>query len=522
MAFFFLLLFALFSGACLALSILVPAGLLARRGENEIVSLGGGLVASAVAAWVCIFAFTVAPVIGHVVRLAIWVLIAAGALSLVRPPLNRAAAAIGWDGLTWPVLVSFGFGFLLLVAGFAGADLTDPFAVAANRFSHPLPNDNFLPYQFAQFLLSGTVPSPMNGDWLSSDRPPLQTGFTLLWTPPLMSADMAAYYYQGLATLLQMYALIGVYLLTRALSGSWKLAALTGVVAAASPLVIVHAVFVWPKLVPAGLLCVTAALFFTGEFNVQHRRGLIGAIAGLAAALALGAHGATAFVLVAFAAAALLLHRLPHWRFSVAGLGVFAVCYLPWTLYQRFVDPPGTRLVKWHLAGRGEPDGTSLSDALRAALGEVSVLDWIYVRWLNVKAIVAQPVNHLLDKLGLAFADDPVSFAAHLRALDFFTVSYSLGVLAPMIPLGLAGLAIARLRALTAATFLSLLVWAGLMFEPGNAIPHQGSLFPQLAVFAVSMVIAARISRILALVIAALQIVLALLVYFIFNAGLTG
>lgn len=69
---------------------------------------------------------------------------------------------------------------LVLAWGLAAGGIDQPERVSASRFSHDLPPDNILPLAFANALRTGHVASPFFGDWLSSDRPPLQVGFCLL------------------------------------------------------------------------------------------------------------------------------------------------------------------------------------------------------------------------------------------------------------------------------------------------------------------------------------------------------
>jgi hypothetical protein len=60
-----------------------------------------------------------------------------------------------------------------------------PEYLAANRFMPSLPSDNILPKIIADRLACGQNLKEVFGDWLSSDRPPLQTGFILLLRLPL-------------------------------------------------------------------------------------------------------------------------------------------------------------------------------------------------------------------------------------------------------------------------------------------------------------------------------------------------
>ncbi len=77
--------------------------------------------------------------------------------------------------------------------------------VSAARFVHQLPPDPVLPALLAEQLYSGERPPPFFGDWLSSDRPPLQSGLFLLalpWTDTFRLPPRLAY--QCMGTLAQL------------------------------------------------------------------------------------------------------------------------------------------------------------------------------------------------------------------------------------------------------------------------------------------------------------------------------
>ena len=67
--------------------------------------------------------------------------------------------------------------------------------------------------------------------------------------------------------------------------------------------------------------------------------------------LSLLAHGAAAFGLIGLLP--LLLRQRHAWnsRAVLAALATMIVIYAPWQAYQKRFDPPGDRLLKWHLAG---------------------------------------------------------------------------------------------------------------------------------------------------------------------------
>lgn len=80
----------------------------------------------------------------------------------------------------------FWFIFLLemvIISLAANGDSALSLELFSSRWTNPpLPVDNVLPMIFADQIRSGQVSKPMFGDWLSSDRPPLQAGVYLLYS----------------------------------------------------------------------------------------------------------------------------------------------------------------------------------------------------------------------------------------------------------------------------------------------------------------------------------------------------
>src|SRR5690606_32261928 len=112
-----------------------------------------------------------------------------------------------------------------------------------------------------------------------------------------------------------------------------------------------------------------------------------GVLLGASAALAMLGHGSTAFVLIGMALSALLLWRWASWRLLAAAMAAFAVLYLPWMAYQKFADPPGDRLVKWHLAGVQEVDPRPLGEVLREAYASQTPATFLANKQANVDAL---------------------------------------------------------------------------------------------------------------------------------------
>lgn len=200
----------------------------------------------------------------------------------------------------------------------------------------------------------------MIGDWLSSDRPPLQSGLYLLlfhsWLPHV------SVIYQGLSTWAQALIVVPLLVLTGNLRRLQQAAILFAL--APSPLVLLSGLFVWPKL-------------FTATFCAIFRIGLFGpgsiarparwSMAGLAAALAMLSHGGALFALVGSTAAFLLLKRGQALPVLVRTGALAVAAYLLWVAYQRLIDPPGDRLLKRHFAGHAPLTKDSLGP--RSACG---------------------------------------------------------------------------------------------------------------------------------------------------------
>jgi hypothetical protein len=156
-------------------------------------------------------------------------------------------------------------------------------------------------------------------------------------------------------------------------------------------------------------------------------------------------------------------------------------------------------------------------ETLVESLRQLPAADWFYGRLTNLERIVSDPVARLIDPAKLAFASDPAALANHLRATDFFHWSSGLGVAAPFIFALPLALVFGATRSLAMATVAALVVWAVLMFAPGGAITHQGSLFPQIAAFSLIAYAAHRTDVRILMALAGLQLVSTGLIYFVFR-----
>jgi hypothetical protein len=106
-------------------------------------------------------------------------------------------------------------------------------------------------------------------------------------------------------------------------------------------------VYTWPKLLAASYFLSALAIAIDRDLKPSVYAGLLGALS----ALALLSHGAIAFALIG-SVTLLLRPALFSMRPLVIAAASSALLYAPWIAYQHWVDPPGDRLLKWHLAGQ--------------------------------------------------------------------------------------------------------------------------------------------------------------------------
>jgi len=220
-----------------------------------------------------------------------------------------------WDGNLEPdllrrlatplVLWALGCAFLVFL-GFAHGGNHEAVVMSSNRFSQTLPSDNDIPHFYSDWFFShgheGTPPLYL--DWHASDRPPLQTAYANF--ERAFAWDNEGLHYQVLGVVLQQLWIVGLWaLLAAARVGRWT-KTLVMLTVLLSDVAIVNGFFVWPKLLPAGLLLAAAALILTplwGELRHQRRGAvLVAALFGLA----MLAHGASIYGIVPLAIVAAL------------------------------------------------------------------------------------------------------------------------------------------------------------------------------------------------------------------------
>lgn len=272
-----------------------------------------------------------------------------------------------------PLALTGAASLLVLSMGFMYGGIDTPSMTAAKRFSHILPGDNNIPYQFAEALKDGHIPK-LQASWLSSDRPPLQTGLVLseyTYTSRPRELD-----YTIISVILQSLWIFAAWLLLTAFDVNARAVILVLTVCLFSGFVFLNSFYVWPKLLAAGYILAAFAILFAPKY-VSLRNGRIASmLVGAMLALAMLSHGGSAFAILGIALTMAIVRRhVPIKRLLLITASA-ALLYTPWMLYQRFCDPPRQSIVKNAFGGRRKRRSASfLSSPDRCILCTYSAAD---------------------------------------------------------------------------------------------------------------------------------------------------
>ncbi|WP_231103457.1 hypothetical protein [Xanthomonas graminis] len=358
-------------------------------------------------------------------------------------------------------------------------------------------------------------PRRTSGDWLSSDRPPLQSGLYLLFFHSWLAHG--GLIYQALSTWAQALVIVPLLVLAGTLPRRSQRAAIVFALAL-SPLVLLNGLFVWPKLF-AATFCAIFHIALFGPSSIA--RPARWSMAGLAAALAMLSHGGALFALVGSTAAFVLLKRRQALPVLVK-TGAFAVvAYLPWVGYQRLIDPPGDRLLKWHFAGHIPVTQDSFLHVLRAAYADLGFWPWLAGRAANLNSLMHGSFSFFGDAWALFWNRSPAAIATVVEN-SFFYGAYSMWFASPLWLLPCVAYALLKRRSLHPVRFpsdlalaaaLSFLFWILVIYEPGQTVIHQGAYFSFLASMLVILLMLAQCFPLALYAVVALNLAVAALAY---------
>jgi hypothetical protein len=474
---------------------IAAALLAARAGVRSVpVLLGIGLAATGVLAMLGFWAYYGDRQIGETFS---YLVLFGSVLAIVWTLWERRIDPLLSRQLATP-LALWALGSLFVVfLGFAHGGTETPVVTSLTRFtSGSLPSDSGIPNFYAEWFYehghAGTPPV-FPGEWLVSDRPPLQIGYALSQRP--FSWGTWELHYQVLGVVLQQLWIVGLWALLLASGVGRRTRALIAVAVLVSPLAILNAFFVWPKLLPAAMLLAAAALVMTPLWT-ELRRNLWAAVlvAGLCGVAMLG-HGSSVFGIVPLALVA-VWRGLPSWRWLGVGALVGIALMAPWSAFQKYDSPPGNRLTKWMLASADitEIDDRGTLEAIVDSYREAGVGDVLHYKAQNFVTMAGGgPAVGFLDDAATAVGDGDLELAdKNVRNFFFF---YFLPGLALLLvgPLAMAvGWRRGRERqpewafALTCllVTLVGCVAWGLLLFGslPSRTVIHAGTyLLPILA-----------------------------------------
>jgi len=398
----------------------------AARGVRQVpMLLALWLAASGAGAMFGFWAYYADPVAGETFSyfLALGSALAVGWLLITRAVEVEVLRALAMPLALWALGSTF-----LVFLGFMHGGVAHPLSVPQVRFFETLPGDNLIPPFFADWFYANGHhgrPPEFPGEWLASDRPPLQMGYAMVQRP--FSWDTTGLHYEVLGVVLQQLWIVGLWALLLAARVGRTTRALTMGTVLVSGLVIVNGFYAWPKLLPAALLLAVAALVLTPLW--EEARGSLWAAALVAAlcGLAMLAHGASIFGVVPLLAIA-AYRGMPSGRWLGVAVLVGVVALAPWSAYQKYGDPPGNRLVKWQIGGVVEVDDRSVGEAITDTYGEIGFGGALEYKLDNFKTMVGG--EEAYESLQNGFDDGSLTAVVRaIRSVSFYFLIPSLGLL---------------------------------------------------------------------------------------------
>jgi hypothetical protein len=323
----------------------------------------------------------------------------------------------------------FGSAFVLFF-GFLHGGNANAITTAAYRFSGELPSDNDIPRYFAEWFATHghQTPPTYPGEWLTSDRPPLQIGYVLAQRGFFNTAQ--GLHYQILCAIENALWIPALWAVLVAVPLRRLTRSLAMLVAMVSDIALVHGFFVWPKLIAAAFLLAALAIILSPEWQRDRRDLCVAGMIGGLLALSMLSHGSSIFGVIPLVIFAAFL-GVPSWRWLAAALAALLLFYVPWQAYQKYEVPPGNRLLKWQLAGVTEisPEGTA--GTIENAYDEEGMGGTIDLKEENFEEMVGWPTvkNDFNAAVTALEEGKPGTAVAQMRWARFFCLFPFLGLL---------------------------------------------------------------------------------------------
>ncbi|RYZ87231.1 MAG: hypothetical protein EOP04_12200 [Proteobacteria bacterium] len=247
-----------------------------------------------------------------------------------------------------------------------------------------MPGDNELQKILATRLRKGVALSPFYGEWQASDRPPLLSGFYLLFT-----WNNEPIFYRALAFAVQLLWVPAVVVFALSLRQSRSLIAWALLGISLNGFVLLNSVYTWPKMQSAAYFIFGLSVL-TERFNYASNRSR-GILSGVSFGLSFISHAGIVFtapvVLSLFFFQKMTWEQLSS-KLRTIGFSIvlFVLVFIPWRLFQVFVDPPGDQILKLHIFNR--TDRLPMSQLFLEVYGKLTLNEWIVLRVENFKNLI--------------------------------------------------------------------------------------------------------------------------------------
>lgn len=341
-------------------------------------------------------------------------------------------------------------------------------SISAHRWHH-LPVDNWIPMIFADAVLNGHVPSPLFGSWLSSDRPPLQTGFFLIFSN--FSTGHLAYLVSSVGLQLLVIIFITMLLMRYVKYEGFILGVI--ILVFFNGFTFVNALYVWPKLISA--LYQGIAFYYLYQIYLNKNASKYHYILfGISSSLAFLSHGGSVFYLLALSILFLfIIKNKTDMKRLFYGFVSALIVYLPWVIYQKLIDPPGDRLLKWHLAGQMHVSDDSFLKLFFDYYDKLSLSKWLDTQVRHYEQIF----NSLYFNISNFSTISNREFLSNIfRSFDYSFLFFSVFFI---VFFWLSKKQSAQIKTLIVlflgSYFIYILIWS--LVLTGNTVIHHGAYF---------------------------------------------
>jgi hypothetical protein len=520
------------------------ARLALRRGVDPQLAALLAVIGVGLIGYLAFFVYVLSPTYGLVCS------IAAGG-GLIAPLLWRRRLDSG-TGNDLPFAFALLFGLFYLSCAFLFIPENVPGLPNLLFFESERAGDNNAAMAYAHAVYKRVAATgSVNGEWYFSDRPPLQTGFDLFFTPlrGLFGNDDA---HQAVGTLLQVSIMAALWQLGAALRLPRREILLAGLTIGGTGFVFYNSIYVWPKLLAATFVLV--ALIPVARAFLDKRRLTIPETLVIAAAstLAMLSHGAAVFSLIALSillAVTVTKFFRPR-TFALAAI-MAATIYSPWAGYTHFVDPNISRLLKMHLTDGDNLSAEPFLPMLIRSYRDITLERWLAYRRENIGIMLGdRDIDRIMREVAARLIDpgrprDPVLnttnatiYATRLsddvrsvvsairtdqrehivRAFGLHNLAWLTLLLAfrprwrdKVLDRGFLGL--------TALTVVTAAVWSVLQFNPRSTITTHASYAMLITTMLMAVVLLVRTSPALARVVCFGNIALSFIIWVLFLPG---